>query len=150
MSQLWTPGSDNKPKEHPLGRGAEKMKLSNGGGHDVAELYPSEFNELKIIVAQVQGKYANKYATDDIQAQMSLEIQHRLSEELGLLCAIEWLPTDVVHINGEDRPVITPTVSVTGRTHEVQIDHDRIRAEVQSGALDGQVGKIDEHGTWKE
>lgn len=124
--------------------------LSNSGGHDVMELYPSEFNELKSIVAQVQGKYSSRYATDDVQAQMSLEIQHRLSDELGLLCAIEWLPTDVVHINGEDRPVLSPTVQITGRTHEVQIDHDRIRAEVQSGEMDGVAGKITEHGAWKD
>lgn len=147
MSQLWTPPGAQQPKKpHPLG----VDKLSNGGGHDVKELLPSEFNQLKSIIAQVQGKYASKYASEDVQAQMSLEIQHRLSEELGLLCAIEWLPTDVIHIDGEDRPVLSPTVTVTGRTSEVQIDHDRIRHEVQSGQLDGQVGKIDEHGTWKE
>ena len=144
MNQLWTPPGSQKP--HPLGPGAS----SHGGGHDVKELMPSEFNELKSIVAQVQGKYASKYATDDIQAQMSLEIQHRLSDELGLLCAIEWAPTDIVHINGEDRPVLSPTVTVTGRTSEVEIDHDRIRAEVQAGELDGVAGRIDEHGTFRE
>lgn len=146
MSELWTPpGSNPKPK-HPLG----VDKLSHGGGHDVKEILPSEFNQLKSIIAQVQGKYASRYATDEVQAQMSLEVQHRLSDELGLLCAIEWLPTDVTHINGEDRPVLSPTVTVTGRTTEIEIDHDRIRAEVQSGELDGIAGKMDQHGTWKE
>lgn len=149
MSQLWTPDSA-KPK-HPLGVDQHQKKMrSQIEDNDVKELYPSEFNQLKSIIAQVQGKYASKYATDDVQAQMSLEIQHRLSDELGLLCAIEWLPTDVVQINGEDRPVLSPTVTVTGRTSEVEIDHERIRHEVQSGELDGQVGKIDQHGAWKE
>lgn len=118
--------------------------------HDVKELYPSEFNELKIIVAQVQGKYASEYATEDVQKRMSLEIQHRLADELGLLCAIEWLPTDVVQMDGETRPVLSPTVSITGRTSEVEIDHDRIRREVQSGEMDGKVGRIDESGAWKQ
>ena len=118
--------------------------------HDVKELYPDEFLELKMIMAQVQGKYASKYATEDIQAQMSLEIQHRLAEELGLLCAIEWTPTDVVQMDGETRPVLTPNITITGRTEEVEIDHDRIRAEVQQGYMDGKVGSIDEHGNWKE
>ena len=118
--------------------------------HEVGELYPSEFNELKIIVAQVQGKYASKYATEDVQKQMSLEIQHRLAEELGLLCAIEWRPTDVVQMDGETRPVLTPSVTITGRTSEIEIDHDRIRKEVQGGEMDGQVGTIDEHGNWRQ
>lgn len=147
MSQLWTPGSDQKP--HPLGRGAEKMR-SQVEDHDVKELYPSEFNELKLIVAQVQGKYSREYATEEVQKRMSLEIQHRLADELGLLCAIEWLPTDVVQMDGETRPVLSPTVTVTGRTSEVEIDHDRVRREVQSGEMDGQVGSIDEHGNWRE
>lgn len=118
--------------------------------HDVKELYPDEFNSLKMIMAQVQGKYASKYATEDIQAQMSLEIQHRLAEELGLLCAIEWTPTDVVQMDGETRPVLTPNITITGRTEEIEIDHDRIRAEVQQGYMDGKVGSLDEHGNWKE
>ena len=145
MSQLWTPPGSQKPK-HPLGAD----KLSHGGGHDVKELYPAEFNELKIIVAQVQGKFSREYATEDVQKRMSLEIQYRLQDELGILCAIEWKPTDVVQMDGETRPVLTPTVTVTGRTSEIEIDHDRIRAEVQQGYMDGKVGKIDEHGTWKE
>lgn len=148
MSQLWTPPGSN-PKPHPLGKGAEPVK--NGlGEHDIAEMYPSEFNELKSIVAQVQGKFSREYATEDVQKRMSLEIQYRLQDELGILCAIEWKPTDVVQMDGETRPVLTPTVTVTGRTSEIEIDHDRIRAEVQSGEMDGQAGKIDEHGNWKE
>lgn len=118
--------------------------------HDVKELYPSEFNELKIIMAQVQGKFSAKYATTEVQEQMSLEIQHRLADELGLLCAIEWLPTDVIQADGELRPVLTPSVSVTGRTSDVEIDHDRIQREVRGGEMDGKVGRIDEHGGWKE
>ena len=132
-----------------MGKGAEGPK--NGlGEHDVKELLPDEFNELKIIMAQVQGKYAAKYATEDIQAKMSLEIQHRLAEEMGLLCAIEWTPTDVVQMDGETRPVLTPSVTVTGRTSDVEIDHDRIRHEVQQGYMDGKVGTIDEHGNWRQ
>ena len=118
--------------------------------HDIKEMYPSEFNELKIIVAQVQGKFSREYATEDVQKRMSLEIQYRLQDELGIICAIEWKPTDAVQMDGETRPVLTPTVTVTGRTSEIEIDHDRIRAEVQQGYMDGKVGKIDEHGTWKE
>ena len=150
MSQLWTPGSN--PKPHPLGPGAERNphSLSHGGGYDVKELLPSEFNELKIIIAQVQGKYSREYATEDVQKRMSLEIQHRLAEELGLLCAIEWLPTDIIDIDGMTRPVLSPTVTITGRTSEVEIDHDRIRHEVQDGEMDGKVGKMDEAGAWKE
>lgn len=145
MSQLWTPPGSQKPK-HPLG----VDKLSHGGGHDVKELMPSEFNEMKIIMAQVQGKYSREYATEDVQKRMSLEIQHRLAEELGLLCAIEWLPTDIIDIDGMTRPVLSPTVTITGRTYEVEIDHDRIRHEVQGGEMDGKVGKMDEAGAWKE
>lgn len=118
--------------------------------HDVKELYPSEFNELKSIVAQVQGKFSREYATEEVQKRMSLEIQHRLADELGLLCAIEWLPTDVVQIDGETRPVLSPTVTVTGRTSEVEIDHDRIKNEVRSGELDGKAGTIGEHGEWRD
>lgn len=148
MSQLWTPPGST-PKPHPLGRGAEPLK-NTLGEHEIGELYPSEFNELKLIVAQVQGKYSREYATEAVQERMSLEIQHRLAEELGLLCAIEWLPTDVVQMDGETRPVLSPTVSITGRTSEVEIDHDRIRTEVQSGEMDGKAGSLDEHGRWKE
>lgn len=150
MSQLWTPPGSAKPT-HPLGVDQHKKKMrSQIEDHDIKELYPDEFNELKIIMAQVQGKYASAYATEDVQERMSLEIQHRLSEEMGLLCAIEWTPTDVVQMDGETRPVLTPTVTVTGRTSEVEIDHDRIRSEVQQGYMDGKVGSIDEHGTWRE
>ena len=105
---------------------------------------------MKIIMAQVQGKYSREYATEDVQKRMSLEIQHRLAEELGLLCAIEWLPTDIIDIDGMTRPVLSPTVTITGRTSEVEIDHDRIRHEVQDGEMDGKVGKMDEAGAWKE
>ena len=136
-----------------MGPGAEPVNrhsLSHGGGHDVVELYPSEFNELKIIVAQVQGKFSRDYATEDVQKRMSLEIQHRLAEELGLLSAIEWKPTDVVQMDGENRPVLTPNVSITGRTDRFEVDHDRIRREVQGGEMDGHAGKIDEHGNWKQ
>lgn len=147
MSQLWTPGSDQK--RHPFGPGAEKVR-GEFQSYDVKELYPSEFNELKIIMAQVQGKYSSAYATEDIQERMSMEIQHRLADELGLLCSIEWLPTDVIQADGELRPVLTPNVSITGRTSDVEIDHDRVRQEVQGGEMDGIVGKINEHGDWKE
>ena len=148
MSQLWTPPGST-PKPHPLGRGAEPLK-NTLGEHEIGELLPSEFNEMKIIMAQVQGKYSREYATEDVQKRMSLEIQHRLAEELGLLCAIEWLPTDIIDIDGMTRPVLSPTVTITGRTSEVEIDHDRIRHEVQSGEMDGKVGKMDEAGAWKE
>ena len=148
MSQLWTPPGST-PKPHPLGRGAEPLK-NTLGEHEIGELYPSEFNEMKIIMAQVQGKYSREYATEDVQKRMSLEIQHRLAEELGLLCAIEWLPTDIIDIDGMTRPVLSPTVTITGRTSEVEIDHDRIRHEVQGGEMDGKVGKMDEAGAWKE
>jgi hypothetical protein len=142
-SGLWTPGSDN----HPMGAGATPSRSPSGDG--AIDVYPSEQNELMILMGAVMKKYEAQYATEDVQARMSMEIQDRVRENLNLLCSIEWLPTDINYIDGEYRATLTPTVTVTGRVSQEEIDHERVALEVQAGELDGIAGKIDEHGNFK-
>ena len=142
-SGLWTPGSDY----HPMGAGATPSRSPSGEG--AIDVYPSEQNELMILMGAVMKKYEAEYATEEVQARMSREIQDRVRDSLNLYCSIEWLPTDINFIDGEYRATLTPTVTVTGRVSTEEIDHERVAREVQAGELDGVAGKIDEYGNHK-
>lgn len=150
-SGLYVPGQErqgNKKAVNPLGVPQNAPRAEEDAG--AIDVYPSEQNELMILMGAVMKKYEAEYASEEVQARMSREIQGRVRESLGLLCSIEWTPTDVNLVDGEYRATLTPTVTITGRADTQEMDHDRIAAEVQDGELDGIQGKITADGKLKQ
>lgn len=154
-SGLYVPGQERQQPQQGAGKegvnplGIPKNPYRSEDSPGAIDVYPSEQNELMILMGAVMKKYEAEYATEEVQARMSNEIQGRVREQLGLLCSIEWLPTDINMIDGEYRATLTPTVTVTGRVDNTEMDHERISHEVQDGELDGVRGKITADGQFK-
>lgn len=126
---------------HPLGVPTGAL------GHDIVEVMPSEINEIKLLMADIQRKYGGRVFDKSSDQQFTNEVTQRFAE-IGFVVHIEWKDVDVD--DHSDKLWFIPTLSVTGRTERVEIDHERLAREVQLGEADGKAGVLREDGTWSE
>lgn len=141
-------------------------------GHQTVDLLPSEITRVK--EAQVQWNRrlqarAKRGITIEEAYDWGREVESYYRNELGLVAIVD--PYGDLALT-DDAPLpevatpeefdkalaslpdkyfkVIPTVVVTGRVKDEAFDFDQAQQEVQTGLLDGIVGRIDEKGVWHD
>jgi hypothetical protein len=114
---------------------------------DVDELYPSERNAATIVWADLQRKYGSRPNTPETLMSFAKEAKDRFYHEVGLNIEVEL--NNFVQ-DGSGDLVMSPQMWITSRVNKSGFDFDRAKYEVQHGYADGQVGKINEKGEWRD
>lgn len=132
--------------------------------NEISNVYDHERKALADIRRVLLAKHAFRgVMTIDqesaIQRTFSREAAERCAE-IGLVVDVLWEWTD--ENTGETSPDVSddisdrnlywkPRIVIVGRTDKLaEFDHDRQKAEVRSGLLDGKVGEIREGGEFRE
>ena len=121
--------------------------MSESRDDGIKDLYDSEKKQLREIATILQRKHSFKgvLTIDQEEAIMRVfetEARNRCAE-IGLQIAVQWDP-DVSDDPDDNALYWNPRIIVHGRTQKLEeIDHDRMKHEIQHGVLDGVEGVID-------
>lgn len=111
------------------------------------ELYPSEINELKIAMAQLQREFSDKPDTKE----NLLALKARGEEIFNRAGFVVQIDVSTIDLAADNSIIHTPTIELIDRVKPEEFhDHERHAAEVQAGLADGIVGGIDQHGNMTE
>lgn len=111
------------------------------------EPYPSEIPKIRHAFQQLEKIFANTPMTDATVNQFH-QAACNLFGEAGFEVDVAW---DEVRQNGQPTGLYLPEVTISGRVEKLEeVDHDRLKTEIQAGLADGKKGVVREDGTWHE
>jgi hypothetical protein len=125
-------------------------------GYEITDLIPSEKLTVREIQTDAQRRFGELVRRpiqsgdrDELVRQLDvwgLETIRRF-REAGYVVFVD--PSNI-ELDKKGQPVLSPIIEFSGRVDQVEMDYDRASREVQTGTLDGIVGKIDANGIWRE
>lgn len=119
-------------------------------GYETVDILPTEITSIKEVQTACIRALKDLARKDDLNVDSLTKWAIETDNRHRAIGFAVWVDPFNVEVDSDERPYLSPVITVTGRTADTEFDFDQASSETQHGLLDGDVGKVSAKGIWTD